>query len=359
MQVPLYRQRTITYYRNKGKKMALNVEDREDSPANDFVNAITFLEDITTIHTDSNLTLKRAKLMRSGSNGGISDDKIREFEVFGIAKVVAIRFRSTPYHSHATEALYKAAIFCKASRRWSIESQNSVGESSARYRSCLRDSLDWVHRCGTVRDRDSANTHTCLCPVTAYLQLILRHTPMEDWAAASTDPNASPLGFAWAWARSSAWIGKQTADVTVLVTMGRHIHRLVARDLVRDERNRLDGRAFDTRILSDGLWATLRGVAQDILAKWLQKPPSDFDRYKRELEASNAKDLLETMQDVAGKLGEEGERYAQLLEGEGTAQDRKHAVDRIRTLTGWILERAEPPVPDTVLRFLGSLATAD
>ena len=214
----------------------------ERSPAAKFVDAIPHLEDITTIHTDPNIASLRANVMRGSINGAVPDDVVRALEVLGIAKAVAARFCGTPQHNeYATEAAFHAASFLTDVRMWFADrnaaagvsaSAPTLGEGHDGYRAFLLTHLDWVHKDASV------DASTCLCPVTVYLQLILRNTPMEDWAAAAADPDASPLAFAWAWARKSPGIGRLTADVAVLVTMGRHVNRLMVDELVSAEYGR-------------------------------------------------------------------------------------------------------------------------
>ncbi|KAJ7191644.1 hypothetical protein GGX14DRAFT_600114 [Mycena pura] len=327
-----------------------------DFTANDFVGAIACLDDITTIHTDNNLAHIRAKLMTSRS-----DDEVWVLEVHGIAQRVVKRFRSgTPHHSHATEAASDAAMLCAAdlTSRWTVRGEDEDEDEDSYW-------LDWV----PVRDRASADTHTCLCPVTVYLQMILCHTPMEDWAAALTDPDpdASPLGFAWALACRSPCIGARTAGVAVLVTMGRHVHRLMVYAPVRAEEKRLAAEnQFQQDLYNEGhpcCAALAIGVRACFMraAKWLRHPPSKIENYRRMLEAEHARKLLAEIQNAAEMLGKEGQRYAQLL----AEKDRDGARDReledvvvsIRTWAGFILGKADPPVPQTVLPTLDGLAT--
>jgi hypothetical protein len=266
----------------------------EKSSASKFVDATPHLYDITTIHTDPNIASIRANLMRGGSDGAVSDDIVRALEVLGIANAVAARFCSTPqHHAHATKAARHAGMILGAARQWVDRdaaagvgaSTPASGEGDDGYRAFLLRCLDWVHKYGTVRDGASADTSTCLCPRTAYLQLILRHTPMEDWAAAVAEPDSSPLAFAWAWARTSPGIGRQTADVVVLVTMGRHVHRLMADVPVRAEEMRRSAATKNrTKLLTEGVWAALRGAVKDCLteaATRLGDSLSDFKGYKR------------------------------------------------------------------------------
>jgi hypothetical protein len=216
------------------------------------------------------------------------------------------------------------------------------------YRTFLLKKLDWVHKDA------SADASTCLCPVTAYLQLILRHTPIEDWAVAATDPDASPLAFAWAWARKSPGIGRQTADVAVLVTMGRHVDRLMA------ERAEQRKSAAAKIALTERVWSALRSVVKDCLtgaAKWLRASPSDSDNYKR-IEPADGEELRACVRNAAELLGEAGERYAQLLGEKDVAQECEGVVDSIRSLAGFILSKAEPPVPEKVLLAITGLAMA-
>ncbi|KAJ7223045.1 hypothetical protein GGX14DRAFT_656966 [Mycena pura] len=188
--------------------------------AGDYADAIACLDDMTTIHTDHNLTRVRARLMRDTSHRAMSDDVLRALE------------HATPLPGDRSRLL---RMVWGAAANWPVHG----GEDS--FRAFLLERLDWVHPCGGVRESASADTPICLCPLTAYLQVILRQTPMEDWAAAlaDPDPDASPLSLAWAWARRSPWIGARTAGVAVLVTMGRHVHRLMADAPVRAERERL------------------------------------------------------------------------------------------------------------------------
>jgi hypothetical protein len=145
-------------------------------PINRFVDAIAYLEDITTIHTDPNLASMRANLMRGGSDGAVSDDMVRVLEVLGIANVVDDRFRGTSkHHAHAIQAAFKAGILWAEAHKWLVHHDAgagapALGESDNGYRAFLLTRLDWVHKYGTVRDGASADASTCLCPVTAYYQ---------------------------------------------------------------------------------------------------------------------------------------------------------------------------------------------
>jgi hypothetical protein len=243
-------------------------EATEESPANTYVGAIAYLQDITQIHTDSNIASMRANLLRGGSNDAVSIDMVRVLEVLGIARAVAARFGTQPHHRHAIQAAIHAGMISVNVRSWLAKRNVAavpVGEGGGGYRAFLLGHLDWVHRDGTFCDES-----TCLCPVTAYLQLILRHTPVEDWAAAESDAaaahsDASPLAFAWVWARKSPSIGRQTADVVVLITMGRQIHRLMADAPVKAEEERFKA-AIERRpvvmFLREGGLGDLRGGGQ-------------------------------------------------------------------------------------------------
>ena len=201
-------------------------EATEKSPADSYVGAIAHLKDITEIDTDSNIANMRADLLRDDNNGAVSIDMVRALEVLGIAKAVAARFSTQQHYQHAIQAAKTAGLFSAGVCMW-LAKRNvaAVGEGDGGYRAFLLRLLGWVHKDGTFRDGATIHTSTCLCPVTAYLQLILWHTPVEDWAAAvvdsaAGDAGASPLAFAWVWARKSPSIGRQTADVAVLVNHG-------------------------------------------------------------------------------------------------------------------------------------------
>ncbi|KAJ7201632.1 hypothetical protein GGX14DRAFT_370910 [Mycena pura] len=316
------------------------------------MDAIPYLHDITTIHTDPNLASLRANLLR-GVNA-VSDDVVRVFEIYGIAKAVAARFSGMPqHHAHATRAFSAAeAIFAQAwmwFRRTAgadaVASAPASGDGDAGYRAFLLTRLDWVHEYGTVHDRASANASTCLCPVTAYLQLILRHTPMDDWAAAAStaDPDESPLAFAWAWART---IGRRTADVAVLVTMGRHVHRMMAKESAASKAG--------TKLSNEGVWEALAVVAKDYLTAAATRLRHSPQGYKHVPESD---DGLAIVQKAAEALGKEGERYALLLEEKDVDQEREAVVSSIRTVAAFILGKAEPPTPEKVLLAVNGLAT--
>jgi hypothetical protein len=331
-----------------------------------FIGAIAYLEDITTIHTDPNLASMRTNLMRGGSDDAVSDDMVRAFEVLGIANAVDDRFRGTSkHHPHAIQAAFHAGTLFAEARKWLIlrdagAGAPALGESDNGYRAFLLTHLDWVHNYGTVRDGALADASTCLCPVTAYLQLILRNTPIEDWAVAAAEPDASPLAFAWAWARTSPSIGRQTADVAVLVAMGRQVHRLIVDAPLRAKRAKAAAKDT-TKILSEGVSVALAGAVKDCVigaATWVRSSPSVFKDYKRVPEAEDAEELRMIVQNAAEKLGEQGERYAQLLGEKDVAQERERVVVSIRTLAGFILGKAEPPVPENVLLAVADLATA-
>lgn len=337
---------------------------RKNLLINKFVNAVAGLEDITTIHTDPNLTSMRVNLMRGDSDGApVSDDIVRAFEVLGIAKAVAARFRGAPWR--ATRAAFDAGTLSGSALSWFARRDagagaRGLGESDDGYRAFLLTHLDWVHNYGTVHDGATANASTCLCPVTAYLQLILRRTPVEDWAVAATaDPNASPLAFAWAWARTSPWIGRRTADVVALVTMGRHVHRLMADEPVRAEEMRAMTKST-AEVLGECVLALLLANFEGCLmgaATLLRGSPSYLTNYERVHGPDGAKELLGIVQNAATKLGEEGERYALLLGEKDVAQEC--IVDSIRILAGFILGKTEPPTPENVFLAVEDLATAD
>jgi hypothetical protein len=186
---------------------------------------------------------------------------------------------------------------------------------------------------------------------------------MDDWAAAAaaTDPDASPLAFTWALARKSPGIGRLTANVAVLVTMGCHVDRLMAYEPVRAEK-RWKAAAEDRIIIALTqrvclrVWAALRGVGRGA-AKWLRASPSDFDSYKR-IESADAKERRAIVRNAAVLLKEAGGRYAQLLGENDVAQEREGVVDSICSLAGFILSKAEPPVPEKVLLAITGLAMA-
>jgi hypothetical protein len=345
-------------------------ENTEKSLVNKFVNAIAYLDDIKTIHTDHNLTNVRARLL--GSGGAASNDVVRALEVLGIANAIAARYPSTSQHrDHASGAAGRASMLYAGFDRWFSDHNATAGAGSSApasgegddgYRAFLLTHLDWVHKGSTVHDDAPADTSTCLCPVTAYLQLILRYTPVEDWAAAATDPDASPLAFAWEWARNSPGIGRQMADVAVLVTMGRHVYRSMAYAPAKAEEERmLAAISIRGTFLNEGVWAALRVVAKDSLTAavtWLRTSPSDSDNYKRKRELSEAEELLATVQSAAERLGEAGKQYAQLLVEDQMAEKREAVVDSIRVAAGFILSKAEPPVPEKVLLVIAGLAEA-
>ena len=242
-----------------------------------------------------------------------------------------------------------------------------MGGSNDGYRAFLLRNLDWVPRDATFRD-GTAHKSTYLCPVTAYLQIILRHTPVEDWAAAASAAAAdhsdeSPLAFAWIWARKSPGIGMQTADVAVLVTMGRHIHRVMAYAPVKaEEERKLAAGRRRYMFLREGVWAALREVAKHSLTEaviWLQQASqSTADRYRREREDTEAKELLATVRSTAEGLGEAGNQYAQLHGVEQAAQKRDEVAGSIRAQAEFLLGKAEPLVPENVLLAVAGLAKA-
>ena len=165
-------------------------------------------------------------------------------------------------------------------------------------------------------------------------------------------------------ARKSPGIGRLTADVAVLVTMGRHVNRLMAYKPVRaDKRRRFAPEEMIILALTERVclrvWAALRGVVKDYLtgaAKRLRASPSDSDNHKR-IESANAEELRAIVRNAAKLLNEAGERYAQLLGEKDVAQEREGVVDSIRSLAGFILSKAEPPVPEKVLLAITGLAT--
>jgi hypothetical protein len=296
--------------------------------------------------------------VRGSSDTVVSDEMVQAAEIHGIADAVTARFCNTPqHHAHATEASINACVLLRVVRKWFADrnagagfgaNTPTLGEGHDAYRAFLLRYLDWVHK--------DASADACLFPVTTYLQLILRHTPMEDWAAAATDPDASPLAFAWAWARKCPGIGRQTADVVVLVAMGRHVNRL----MVEAEERRLD--AAKNIALTERIWAALRGVVKDCLtgaATGLRASPSDFNSYKRmRIEPADAEELLAIVRNMAQLLKEAGERYAQLLGEKDEGKEREGVVDSIRSRVGFILSKAEPPVPEEVFLAITGLATA-
>ena len=115
------------------------------------------------------------------------------------------------------------------------------------------------------------------------------------------------------------------------------------------------------RLMNEGFGFMLGGMVKDGVtgvAEWLRAPPSKFDNYKRMLESRDAEERRAIVRNAAELLGEAGERYAQLLGEKDVAQEREGVVDSIRSLAGFILSKAEPPVPEKVLLAVTGLATA-
>ncbi|KAG6895999.1 hypothetical protein C0992_010974 [Termitomyces sp. T32_za158] len=251
-------------------------------------------------------------------------------------------------------------------------SASAVAECDDWYRAVLLNRLDWVHNVGTVQNGVPAGTNTRLCPVTAYLQLILQRTPVEDWAKAAADvaaedAGASPLAFAWSWARKDPEIGRQTADVVVLVTMGREVNRSMAYAPVKAEEDRqlaaIERRPINL-FIHEGAWIALGAATMNVLtgaASWLRASLSDTVKKQRERQRklNEAKDHLATIKNAADLLGEYGTQYAQLLGEEHTAHERQDCTECIRHMAEFILIRAEPPTPEKVLLVIQDLAKTD
>ncbi|KDQ14867.1 hypothetical protein BOTBODRAFT_145421 [Botryobasidium botryosum FD-172 SS1] len=342
------------------------------SLADQFVDAVAGLNDLTTIRTNPELTRLRTDLQRDYRDSAVSDDIVRTLEVLGIANAVTTLFCDKPHCDRARQAAVRAGmLWANARAQFSYHKPSTSARTNTpmsgidnnAFRVFLRTRLDWVHEYGTLVDGASDCAITCLSPVTAYLQLILAQTPVEDWAAAVSGSATSPLAFAWALARRSPGIGKQTADVAALVTMGCHIPRLMADERVRaEEAKRSVTAEVQSKLLEEGVYAALRtGVRLYFteLATRLRSPPTVLEGYQRMHNPGDADGLWATVRNAARVLGEEGDQYAQIL-GKGDAtQERERVVNSIRWRVGFILCKAEPPVPDAVLQAVADLATVD
>jgi hypothetical protein len=101
---------------------------RAKLPVNKFVDAIAYLEDITTIHTDPNFASMRSNLMRGGSDGAVSDDMVRVLEVLGIANAVDPHFSGTSkHHAHGIQAAFDAGILSAEVRKWLMRRDTGSG----------------------------------------------------------------------------------------------------------------------------------------------------------------------------------------------------------------------------------------
>ncbi|KAJ7070959.1 hypothetical protein C8F01DRAFT_1244634 [Mycena amicta] len=310
-----------------------SIDKENRQPVDDLVAAMGGLRDIRTFRTDPNVASMRANLLMCEG-----EETVRAVEVIGIAKAVEARFRSTSHSARARSATCHAWYMGSSISSWFGEH-----ECKADYRTFLLTHLDWVHK------------DTRLCPVTAYLQLILRNMPVAHWpeaaAATAQQQDASPLAFAWVWARS---IGSQTADVAALVTMGCHVYRLM---LIADNSKRWAARreTFGHKLFDEGIWAAL-GVA---VQGWLRE--TNDKRMLVEPSTTDAEELQAMVKNAVDRLRKHGEQYAQLLGEEGMPvappEEREAVVGPIRALAALTLGKAEPPVPETILLALTDLAT--
>ncbi|KAJ7070558.1 hypothetical protein C8F01DRAFT_975316 [Mycena amicta] len=304
-----------------------SLDTEEWQPIYDLVAAIGGLEDIKTFRTDPNVASMRANLiMRDG------EETVRAVEVMGIAKAVEARFRNTEHYAHAKSAKLHAWVAGAAICRWFTKPEHKGEPRISQF--------DWVP------------PQTQLWPVTAYLQLIIRNTPIEDWAEAAAptaEQDASPLAFAWVWARS---IGSQTADVVALITMACHVYRLM---LSAENANKSAAaeKSFGATLFDEGIWAALGGAVKG----WLRETN---DKRVPEPAGHDAEELHAMVKNAVDKLRKHGQQYTQLLGDEDMAQseEREAVVGQIRALAALILGKAEPPVPETILLALTDLATA-
>lgn len=319
-------------------------------------DSVAALSHAVTTPADPRLASMRDDLLRDSRDPVALHNLVRAAEVLGIANAVATCFVNTPHHSSARHAAFRAGMLFGHAQKWFTHRSEApaIGDSDDGYRALLFEHLDWVHQYGTLNDGASDNAHTCLSLFTTYLQLILCSTPMEDWAAAADPSHLSPLGLAWDWARASPAIRTHTVDVVVLVTMGRHIQRVVADVPVRAaEMAAVPG--FGSTLLDDGLWVSL-GVVWERLRKTASRtraPPSRSDYYAPITEP----DSMGALQSAAQLLREAGEQYAQLLSETDVASARvENIVNRIRTWTATIVAKAEPLAPPTVLKAVPGLS---
>ncbi|KAJ7070530.1 hypothetical protein C8F01DRAFT_975626 [Mycena amicta] len=306
-------------------------------PIDDFVAAVGGLQDIKTFRTDPTVARMRANLvLREG------EETVRAVEVIGIAEAVEARFRlaQTNHSAWARGAAFHAWFM--GSSCWGPR----VGEHEHELEGKLKDDSDYR----TILLRHLDWVHIPLCPVTAYLQLILRNTPISDWAeaAATAQQDASPLAFAWVWARSIGFGGSQTADVVALITMSGNVYRLM---LSAERRKRwvARGETFGHKLWDEGIWAAL-GVA---VKGWLARRETTVEPRAT---VTDAEELQATVKDAVVRLGRYGEQYAQLLGHGEDEEEREAVVGRIRALAGFILGKAEPPIPERHLLALTDLA---
>ena len=219
---------------------------------------------------------------------------------------------------------------------------------------CCSDTSTGSRSNGTLDDGAADSAHTCVSPCTTYLQTILRFTPMEKWAAAAGPAHVSPLGWAWDWARASPAVGADTADVVMLVAMGCHVQRVVARELKKAAVQRAAAATFGRKLVDDGLWAAL-GVVWERVQKTASPSPRS-DHYASIAEDDGAD--LEALQRTARMLRETGEQYAQLLgETDVSPAHVQDVVNRLRMWTATIVTKAAPLAPPTVLDAIPGFAT--
>ncbi|KAF7302244.1 hypothetical protein MIND_00791400 [Mycena indigotica] len=264
------------------------------------------------------------------------DKHMQVAEVLGIADAVATCFQNTTYYPSAQQAATRALILLDYAQTRFIHRSDgdpTFEDGDNGYRVVFFRHLDWVHQYGTLD-----NPLACLSPLTTYLQLILRSTPMEQWTAPSP---LSPLGLACHWARESPKLSSRTLDVVLLVTIGRYVGRVVVDSKQRTVRKAQDAARARARSVSYTLfWAAVQIARQHLLP----------ETTTTEQQSPAADTILHT----AKLLWAAGEEYGRLLSQPDL--DEAYVGDIMRIWTTAIVAKAAPLVPPNLLKAIPGLS---
>lgn len=365
------------------RSLAFKLED-------EYTDAITNLDDLSTIHTDVTVAEIRARIWSSfHDDNELVKSILSRSESQGLASSIFRCFESTRENNKCLGGIEStAAILSPDFWRWATGrlpemDYGEVGGPGKKpydpitYRDfLLKEELYWCHM-GTAREGNSAKAYDCYCPITVHLQLAIVRTRREEWATAATesDPSASPLALGWDLARRHPQVGRMTADVVALVTMGCTIERRTAGTAAAEEwlrkyplHDRSEG------VPPKGMLAEIGGELKKGCIRALARlQESSVDRANRlreqQIKDEDAEEARISLEYAAKKLREQGDRYAQCIEDGSTLEERKAIVHSIRALVLFIFAKSGPTVdrevgseeavPEALFRIIDELGKPD
>lgn len=327
---------------------------QHELPLEGYAKAMVNLDDVARFDTDPKTVGMKAKMLESGE---ISAHLVQAYEVLAISKSVAARFKQHRYCQNANGAVTLAVSNLFKLQKWlDRKADRTMASDDGEYRTMLRNTFAWPY--GATGD-----ARNDLCPIIAYLQLIVQRTPIEEWAQAVADvgvrdSSTSPLAFAWVMALSRPELGEQTARVAVLISMGLHVyHKIVLIPVKAKAEKAMANMMYENEVFDRGTIPALAYMAKEsFLWAVTQLQASDTTQTQ---DNRDYEELVDSLRPISKALSNAGDQYARYLRTGSTSRERRDLVRSIGVWTDVIVSKAQILVPDNVVLVIPNVSQAD